>query len=581
MGKLTRTFIVKDMKLDCLKSRLLKNGLIQFMDVASKVQNALQKIYGRIPEEIVIHVDAFFSTHAITRVNYWEFFMHLNPMVRKLKIVIVLNRILNNKLENCSLCESCSSKEKELSVKFLAKSYDDFMLDENYQKPNILFYVQVEECNSEKVKKWSEFNFPVVLRFESDSNFSKTPQFLALSTKFRFIYDGQIKAPFSTLSSIENKDYFIIFQSKENKGKSFDLVTGENCGEKIGTSTIETSSIVEDINSENLNSAENIADVLKITSSELNDNSDSNEKSKVETKGNQSAIVSLPEANVKDNSENLNSAENIANASKIHSSESKDNSDNNEKLKLETKENLAVTVYLPEANRILIQNENTNTETEVEKNSNNKKTELTENKNSNIPAEPAVHTSNDEQKEQKFEDKIFSPSSSLICPLVIISKPEEEEKEKKEEEVEKNTAIENSKHEENNCSNSKSIDNESLEIEDDEEKNEEKNNTELIEKLRVEKEEQKNNIEFRVNLENFSYSQTNFSQSFLIDHISYLNHENEELRKRLNASIEEVAKQQIKFEQIFSTVIEENKLMKKVLRDIVNIADIDLQLKKS
>ncbi|XP_043478083.1 uncharacterized protein LOC122508667 [Leptopilina heterotoma] len=523
---LTRTFIVTDMRQNCAKSRLLKTSLTHFMNLASKLQNTLQKIYVNIPEEIVIHIDTLSHNHVIRRENYWEFLLHLNPMIRKLKIVIVVNEILNN-LVNYSLCENCRSKGKELNVKIVAKSYDDYMLDENYQKPNILLYVKIiNECNSERLNKWSEFNFPIVLRFASESTFCKTLQFLSLSTtKFRFIYAGHLKTQFGTLSSIDNEDYFIILQLMQNKvlQKSWGTVTDEICEETIATNTIETSLEVKKICIENLQYDEN------------------------------------------------NSTDAIADASKITPSESKENSDNNEKSKLETSENQSPTVSLPEANRILIQNENTNTETEVEKNSNNETTELTENKNSNIPAEPAVHTSNDEQKEQKSEDKTLSPSPS--SSFVFISEPGEEEREKKEEVVEKNSAIENSKLEENNCSNS--IDNGSLETEDDEQKNDEKNNTE-----RREEEEQKNEKDLRVNLGNVENSQTNIFQSFLIDHISYLNNEVDELRKRLNASIEEVTKQQIKYEQVFSTLIEENKLMRKTLCDIINTtADIDSVLK--
>ncbi|XP_043476153.1 uncharacterized protein LOC122507483 [Leptopilina heterotoma] len=526
MGELTKTFIVADMRLNCTNSRLLKVSLINLMNIFSKLQNALQKIYGRIPEEIVIHIDALSYKHAIRRENYWEFLFHLNPMIRELKIVIVVNEILNNNLENCSLCESCSSKGKKLTVTILAKSYDDYMLDENYQKPDILFYVKInDECNSERLNKWSELDFPIVLRFDINSNFCKTQHFLSFSTaKFKFIYEGQLTTPFATLSSIENRDYFIILQSKEKKvlQKSCGTVTDKICEETIDTNRTEIPLEVKKIGFENLqyknNSTDAIADTSKITPSELKDNSDNNEKSKLETNGNQSAAAFLLKA---------------------------------------------------------FMNENTKTnETEVEENSNNEKME---NKNLNILAEPAVHTSNDEQiKEQKSEDKTLSPSSSSsVCSFVIISKSKEEEKEKKEEEVEKNTVIENSKPEENdNCS--KSIENDkSSDTEEDE-----KNNTQLIEKRREEEEEQKNDKDFRVKMGNFDNSQTNFSQLFLIDHISYLNKEIDELRKRLNASIEEVSKQQTKYEQSFSTLIEENKLMRKVLCDIVNTtADIDSVLK--
>ncbi|XP_043472734.1 uncharacterized protein LOC122505287 [Leptopilina heterotoma] len=460
---LAQIYDFNDRDEDSLESRLTKMNLIDFIDVSSKIHNALQEIHETIPEELTIHIDALSYEHSITKENYWEFLLHLNPQMKKLKIVITA--IQNRDNLETSLCENCISNEKELTVEYLSKSYDDYMLDENYQKPNLLFHVKiVNECNSERLNNWSKLDFPIMLRFESNLNFCKTQHFLSFSrVKFRFIYAGQIRAPFTTLSSIKNKDFFIILQSKENKvlEKSSVAVTDEICVEKNGTITTETV-LVKNIDSI-LNCAENII------------------------------------------------TDNVEDASKI------------------------------------------------------------------TPLE--VHTSNDEQiKEQESEDKTLSPSSSSVCSFVIISEPGAEEKERKEEEVEKNTAIENSKPEENdNCS--KSIHNEASDTEDVEQKSDEKNNVE-IEKREA---EEKNEKQLCANLENVENSQNSLSQSFLIDHISYLNNEIDELRKRLNASVEEVARQQIKYEQVLSTQLrldKENKLMRKVLCDIVNTtADIDSVLK--
>ncbi|XP_043478091.1 uncharacterized protein LOC122508674 [Leptopilina heterotoma] len=272
---LTITFAVQETEFEVekfyKKSKLSKIDRIDFIDVASKINNVLQKTHDTIPEEVTIHIEALTYDHAITKENYWEFLLHLNPHIKKLKIVIITTQNRSN-LET-SLCQNCHSEGKDLNLEILAKSYDVFMLDENYQKPDILFYVKiVNECNSEKLNKWSEFSFPVVLRFESDSIFCETQHFVFSSTtKFRFIHEGQLKTPFSTLSSIENQDYFIILQSKENKvlEKSCVTVTDEICEEKSGTNTTETV-LVENINSEILKCG-NIADASKVTQSEPKD----------------------------------------------------------------------------------------------------------------------------------------------------------------------------------------------------------------------------------------------------------------------------------------------------------------------
>ncbi|XP_043478085.1 putative leucine-rich repeat-containing protein DDB_G0290503 [Leptopilina heterotoma] len=368
IDELTYTYTITNLEERCLKSRLLKMDLINFMDVASKINNALQKIHDMIPEELTIHIDALFSEHAIIKNNYWEFLLHLNPRIKQLKIV-------NTAIENpdnveTSLCENCISEEKELIVEYSSKSYDDYMLHENYQKPNILFYVKVvDECNSEKLNKWSEFDCPVILRFDSKLNFCKTQHFLSYSTsKFQFIYEGQFKTPFGTLSSMENEDYFIILQSKEKKvvEKSCVAVTSEINKGKITTNSLE---ILSDVDSETLKYVESDAkDASKITPSE--------------------------------------------------SSESKDNSDNNENSKLETNNNqFASTSYIDSNKIIVIEKENINkNETEEEKNFNNEKTE---NRESN--------------KEEKSEDRTTLSPSYSVRSFVIISGPGGEEEDKKSE----------------------------------------------------------------------------------------------------------------------------------------------------
>ncbi|XP_043476072.1 uncharacterized protein LOC122507435 [Leptopilina heterotoma] len=478
LGKLTRTFHVIDMEESCLKSRLLKMDLINFKDAASKINSALQKVHETIPGELTIHIDALSYEHAITKENYWEFLLHLNPQIKKLKIVITQTENRNN---SKSLCKKCHSKGKELIVEYLSKSYDDYMLDENYRKPDILFYMKiVDECNSEKRNKWSELNCPVILRFDTNSIFCQTLQFLSLSTaKFEFIYEGQIKAPFSTLSSIENKDYFIILQTKENKvnkvlEKSLDAVTGEITEDKIATSTTKNLSDVEDIDLETLKCVE---------------------------------------SNSKDDSE------------------SKDNSDNNENSKLRINENQSASTSYIDSNKIIvIEKENIDTnETEEEKNCNKEKTETKES-----------------NKEEKSEDRVTHSPSSSVRSFVIISRPGEKEEEKKE-----------------------FLDPIGKERKNAEEDNMEKKNIE-------ERKEKENDKKILVNSESFENNRTvHFSQSYVIGHGSYLENESEGLRQQLDLALKEITKLQTKFDQVCYELNKKEKVIKNLLRVIVNFEDTD------
>ncbi|XP_043476155.1 uncharacterized protein LOC122507485 [Leptopilina heterotoma] len=462
------------------ESKLSKIDRIDFIDVASKINSALQKMHKKISEELTIHIDALTYEHAITKENYWEFLLHLNPHIKKLKIVTTATKNWSN-LET-SLCQNCHSEEKELIVEYSSKTYDDYMLDENYQEPDILVYVKiVDECNSEKRNKWSELNCPVILRFDTNSIFCQTLQFLSLSTaKFEFIYEGQFKTPFATLSSLENKDYFIILQSKENKvlPKSFVAATNETTEEKNGTNTTETV-LVKNLESEILK-CENIADASKVTESEPKD--------------------------------------------KCHFIST------------------AVTISSTESNK----NKNENIQIETEKNPSN---EEVENKS------PA----NAEQiKGQKSEGRrTISPSSS-VCSFVIISEPGEKEGENKTEENEKF---------------SKSVDNEFLDSNEDGGKNAEGDNTQ---KKNIEERKEERNKKISVSCKSFD-KDISFSQSYLLEHISYLRNEIEGLRQQLNLSFNEVTKLQKKLEKVSLDSHKKDEFMKKILCDIVDFADIKIE----
>ncbi|XP_043478097.1 uncharacterized protein LOC122508678 [Leptopilina heterotoma] len=237
LDELTVTYKTIDMDPYVFISSECKIFLTNFIDLTSKINNALQKIHDTFPEELTIHIDDFTYDISVGVVNFWEFLLHLNPGIKKLKIVMTTSRDASRLKK--SICKNCHLEKRNFILETLEKSYEDYMLEENYQEPNLLFYVQINiKSISERLNKWSELNCPIILQFDSNSNFCEAQHFLSSSrAKFRFIHEGQLKTPFSTLSSIENKDYFIILQSKGSKEleKSVCSARGEICEEKIGT----------------------------------------------------------------------------------------------------------------------------------------------------------------------------------------------------------------------------------------------------------------------------------------------------------------------------------------------------------
>ncbi|XP_043478046.1 suppressor of Mek1-like [Leptopilina heterotoma] len=214
-----------------------KDELINFINIVTKLIVALGKIYDdTVPDEIVLHIDSFTNDHAIINANYWEFFLHVNP-VRNLKIVITGNKILKSNLENYSLCENCVSSERTLSVEKCTLTYEDYMLQDNYQVPDVLFYFRIEyDRNFEKANKWNEIGCPVISLMVSNSIISaEQPYFLLfLIANFRIIFNGEIETFFDDVDEIKRDNYFIIFRSKSIKKQ--EISPADNSSENDDTS---------------------------------------------------------------------------------------------------------------------------------------------------------------------------------------------------------------------------------------------------------------------------------------------------------------------------------------------------------
>ncbi|XP_043478051.1 uncharacterized protein LOC122508648 [Leptopilina heterotoma] len=237
---LTYTFKVADFETRSEQSREMKINLIDFLDVASKFNSALQKVYETMPEELTIHVDALSYDHAITKENYWEFLLHLNPNLKHLKIIIIGINTLDYNLKNLPLCENCVKFSKTLSVKNYSLTYEDYyynyyVVQNNYQAPDILFYFKIEdERDFERSNRWSQINCPIILMISSKLNFHRTQNFLSLLyVMFRIIGEVQIKTPFSDSTPFEDDDYFVILQTRVNESAKLFLDISSQGGKNL------------------------------------------------------------------------------------------------------------------------------------------------------------------------------------------------------------------------------------------------------------------------------------------------------------------------------------------------------------
>ncbi|XP_043478048.1 uncharacterized protein LOC122508645 [Leptopilina heterotoma] len=237
---LTYTFKDSSSELQCKESLSTKETLMDFINIASRLNAALEKIFSdTIPEKIVIHINAF-NNHAIINANYWEFLLHVYPQIRNLKIAITGNATLPNNLMNYSLCEKCVKLKKTLSVEKYLLTYEDYMLKSYYQVPDVLFNFRIAiDCNFKRFNKWNQIRCPVILLPNSKFSYFKDSFFLSfLLQNFQIIFNGEIKTAFNEEKKEYDADsYFIIFQSKRSKKQE---ISPANNSKKNDTSLIST-----------------------------------------------------------------------------------------------------------------------------------------------------------------------------------------------------------------------------------------------------------------------------------------------------------------------------------------------------
>ncbi|XP_051169158.1 uncharacterized protein LOC127286684 [Leptopilina boulardi] len=215
IDRLTFTMLLNfsDSEASALRRIESKIILLNFIDAASIFHTALQKIENINPLEIIIHLDALDYKHVIVEKNYWEFLLHLNSDIKILKIVITGSEDENN--FKTSLCKECRSMKKNLSIERYSMPYEEYILQENYQKPTALFYCKFENNeNFHITKKWINLTSPIILHL-SRENFDKCKSILEFSSeKIEIIYEGEIHTLFNDKSIPRNDDYIIIFKSK-------------------------------------------------------------------------------------------------------------------------------------------------------------------------------------------------------------------------------------------------------------------------------------------------------------------------------------------------------------------------------
>ncbi|XP_043478049.1 uncharacterized protein LOC122508646 [Leptopilina heterotoma] len=242
------TYTVNDYHYEskCNESASTKENLIDFINIASKLNVALEKIYDKVPEKIVLHIEGLHHNRAILKEHYWEFLLHANPKIKNLKIVITKNNLLKSSSENYSLCEKCVKTERKLSVEKCSLDYEDYLLQDNYQVPDVLFYFKyINDYNFKRFNEWIKIGCSIILLTFKKNDFFREPYFLAfLHGNLEMIFNGEINTAFNEKQEFETDSHFVIFQTKRIREK--EISPADNCNENDEKSRKDDSILIED-----------------------------------------------------------------------------------------------------------------------------------------------------------------------------------------------------------------------------------------------------------------------------------------------------------------------------------------------
>lgn len=168
--KSMREFLDNYTKVNIKFSEIHKIFLSETFSISLTLYSILQMLYDNLPKEIIIHLNVG-SSSAIFIANFWESLLHLLSNVTILKIVYIEEK--NTHKEEISLCPNCRSKRKLLSIEANSIPYEKYMIEKNYQKPNLIAYLNVSHpIVSESrigyintINKLNELNCPMLLTF--------------------------------------------------------------------------------------------------------------------------------------------------------------------------------------------------------------------------------------------------------------------------------------------------------------------------------------------------------------------------------------------------------------------------------
>ncbi|XP_033218437.1 uncharacterized protein LOC117173901 [Belonocnema kinseyi] len=213
-------------------SEKLKNYLTEMFTISLTLFSALQTLSDPPSSEIVLHVDAgsFAPLSAIFLGNYWEVLLHLLPNTKILKIVHP--EAPRTHKEEIPLCKKCRCRKRRLFVEAHLIPYERYLQQPDYQKPNILAYLNVDppekydyvrQIWERRFVRMSKVTCPMLMTTLTERGAFLVREIITTSTtNFVIIHDGYNNfAPQTYIKEFEdgtlrrNSQYMIVFQHQE------------------------------------------------------------------------------------------------------------------------------------------------------------------------------------------------------------------------------------------------------------------------------------------------------------------------------------------------------------------------------
>ncbi|XP_032677172.1 uncharacterized protein LOC116846888 [Odontomachus brunneus] len=175
----------------------------------------------------VIHIIAG-TLMNVNNLLAWEIFLHLLPRETILKITMIEPNLENRYRLISDTCTLCHSSDKILYAEYHNLSYEDYVINWEYDKPNVIigYNIELNKLEIQNIHKLNSQMCPLVLTVTTDNETSKIIQKLeempCVAQPFMFVTKNKYRSlrpykSYATNTSFFHNENLIIYESLNPK----------------------------------------------------------------------------------------------------------------------------------------------------------------------------------------------------------------------------------------------------------------------------------------------------------------------------------------------------------------------------